>query len=70
MKESFIREIKGVRETKGLKVILTNFAFRILHVVCPTIFAFNMPVKAVVIVEFFSCTVRGGRSYPSLWERN
>ena len=50
MKESFIREING--ETKGLTVILTKFAFRILHFVCPTLFAFNIPVKAVVILEF------------------
>lgn len=53
MKASFIREISGGRETKGLKVILTNFAFRILHFVCSTVFAFNIPIKAKVILEFF-----------------
>lgn len=53
MKESFIREIKVVRETNGLKVILIKFAFRILHFLCPTIFAFNIPVKVIVILEFF-----------------
>lgn len=54
MKESFIREVHGVRETKEeSKVIFTKFAFRILHFVCTAAFTLNMSVIATLILEFF-----------------
>lgn len=58
MKESFTREINGVEETEegyvsGLKVILRKFAFRVVHFVCPTAFAFNISVIAIMILAIF-----------------
>lgn len=46
-KVSVIREINGVRETKErLKMILTKFAFIVLHFMCPHCIC--SPVKALV----------------------